>query len=206
MLLAAKPKRFSGRLELTSAEVVEKLKFSSQFQSVQEFQSFLANVAKERDVKTRIKDLNRYRKNGIKQLSEATEFDVQLKIRRRKKSEKRRLNSPDLSVASPMSVVSESDNLSVPSPRLLYSPQSAASFAISSYPGYEILSANEKRLCSSLRLTPAQYISYKTCLLTNHLQKKRGQTPKPLNPIGLDKNNRKVIFNFLMRAGWITAY
>ncbi len=43
-------------------------------------------------------------------------------------------------------------------------------------------------------------------LLTNHLQKKKGQTPKPLNPEGLDKNNRKIIFQFLMRAGWITAY
>ena len=77
---------------------------------------------------------------------------------------------------------------------------------ISSMPGYEILSTNEKKLCANLRLTPAHYISYKTCLLTNHLQKKKGQTPKPLNPSGLDKNNRKIIFNFLMRAGWITAY
>jgi hypothetical protein len=82
----------------------------------------------------------------------------------------------------------------------------AASFTITSFPGHEILSINEKRLCTNLRLTPAHYISYKTCLLTNHLQKKKGQTPKPLNPSGLDKNDRKVIFNFLMRAGWITAY
>lgn len=77
---------------------------------------------------------------------------------------------------------------------------------ISLLPGYDILSSNEKKLCANLRLTPAHYISYKTCLLTNHLQKKKGQTPKPLNPSGLDKNNRKIIFNFLMRAGWITAY
>jgi hypothetical protein len=78
--------------------------------------------------------------------------------------------------------------------------------SIDRLPGYDILSANEKKLCSNLRLTPAHYISYKTCLLANHLQKKKGQTPKPLNPSGLDKNNRKIIFNFLMRAGWITAY
>ena len=81
-----------------------------------------------------------------------------------------------------------------------------SSFVITSLPGHEILSVNEKRLCTNLKLTPAHYISYKTCLLTNHLQKKKGQTPKPLNPSGLDKNDRKVIFNFLMRAGWITAY
>lgn len=73
-------------------------------------------------------------------------------------------------------------------------------------PGYEILSSNERKLCSSLKLTPAHYISYKTCLLTTHLQKKKGQTPKPLNPEGLDKSNRKIILQFLIRSGWITAY
>ena len=52
-------------------------------------------------------------------------------------------------------------------------------------PGYDILSSNEKKLCSNLRMTPAHYISYKTCLLANHLQKKKGQTPKPLNPSGI---------------------
>ena len=77
---------------------------------------------------------------------------------------------------------------------------------IAGLPGYELLSLNEKKLCVNLKLTPAHYVSYKTCLLTNHLQKKKGQTPKPLNPVGLDKNNRKIIFQFLMRAGWITAY
>ena len=33
-----------------------------------------------------------------------------------------------------------------------------AAFTIISYPGHEILSANEKRLCTNLRLTPAHYI------------------------------------------------
>ena len=77
---------------------------------------------------------------------------------------------------------------------------------LSNLPSADLLSANEKRLCLNLKMTPAHYISYKTCLLTNHLQKKKGQTPKPLNPNGLDKNDRKIIFNFLVQAGWITAY
>ena len=63
-----------------------------------------------------------------------------------------------------------------------------------------------KKLWVNLRLTPVYHMSYKTCLLTNHLQKKKGKTPKPLNPVGLDKNNCKIIFQFLMLASWITAY
>ena len=88
-------------------------------------------------------------------------------------------------------------------PCIIFFPQF---LPIAGLPGYELLSLNEKKLCVNLKLTPAHYVSYKTCLLTNHLQKKKGQTPKPLNPVGLDKNNRKIIFQFLMRAGWITAY
>ena len=48
-------------------------------------------------------------------------------------------------------------------------------------PGYEVLSHNERRLCTSLRLHPSLYISYKTCLLRDHLQKKKGQSPKPVS-------------------------
>merc|ERR1719510_1965919 len=104
--------------------------------------------------------------------------------------------------------VQQESNNSLNSPQLLglsgNTVWNTKSFSITSYPGHEILSTNEKRLCTNLRLTPSQYITYKTCILQDHLQKKIGQAPKPLNPCGLDKNDRKVIFNFLMRAGWIT--
>merc|ERR1712218_761662 len=73
-------------------------------------------------------------------------------------------------------------------------------------PGYEVLSHNERRLCTSLRLHPSLYISYKTCLLRDHLQKKKGQSPKPVHPSGLDKVHRRKIFNFLPNSGWISAY
>ena len=55
-------------------------------------------------------------------------------------------------------------------PLLLNSPQSLGltantisgtqSFCITSYPGHEILSTNEKRLCTNLKLTPAHYIRF----------------------------------------------
>ena len=95
----------------------------------------------------------------------------------------------------------------------------------------QVLSVNEKRLCTSLRLHPNLYISYKTCLLRylhhahddissttclhlviilftprDHLSKKKGQIPKPVHPSGLDKLHRKKIFNFLLNSGWISAY
>jgi len=270
-----------------NADVMERLKILAEFQGVSEYQVFMASMTKERDIKQRIKDLMRYRRNGIKNTSESVEYETQQRARRlnRKRIEKLRnqqktqvtgsllqttssltnVESPlgsitsieqsgwgsSASVATPSSVgadaqspassiksedyiqqtlagspltplTQQTQNYSPLHPRMqleiekpINSPQSlfvsntgtpTPSFIITSFPGHEILSINEKRLCTNLRLTPAHYISYKTCLLTNHLQKKKGQTPKPLNPSGLDKNDRKVIFNFLMRAGWITAY
>ena len=203
--------------------VIERLKILSEFQSVKEHHSFLSGITKEKEVKTRIKDLMRMRKNGITKHSDSQEFEIQrMKRNNRKKNEKRRQQQNaiigeaaaelNLTLApSPISMKSEDFvGSAAPSPSTFGAAASPMrvdeKVQIASLPGYEILSTNEKKLCANLRLTPAHYISYKTCLLTNHLQKKKGQTPKPLNPAGLDKNNRKIIFNFLMRAGWITAY
>ena len=70
---------------------MEKLKILSEFQSVKEYQNFMAGITKEKDVKTRIKDLMRMRKNGITKTSDSIEFEVQ-RVRRnnKKKNEKRR--------------------------------------------------------------------------------------------------------------------
>ena len=91
MLSTSKSKK-SSTSGKESGEVMERLKLLSAFQSVDEFQAFMANVVKEKDLKSRIKDLGRYRKNGVRKISQSAEFDSQLKIRRinRKRSEKRR--------------------------------------------------------------------------------------------------------------------
>ena len=45
-----------------------------------------------------------------------------------------------------------------PQPNLQTGGSTTTVFTITAYPGHEILSANEKRLCTNLRLTPAHYI------------------------------------------------
>lgn len=43
------------------------------------------------------------------------------------------------------------------------------SFIITSFPGHEILSINEKRLCTNLRLTPAHYIRFKNDIIATFI-------------------------------------
>jgi len=197
---APKPKKRDPK-----SEIFEKLKVVSSFQGVDEYKKLVASVTKEKDIKSRIKELLRYRKNGISTLSEAESYEAQRLKRNKRKAERKKalecggsfsVSESNTGTASDPSPVkddckkSDLDNLS----------------SIIGLPGYDLLSSNEKRLCTSLRLHPNLYTSYKTCLLRDHLQKKKGQSPKPVHPAGLDKQHRRKIFNFLLHSGWISAY
>lgn len=197
-LSAPKPKKKDSKQEL-----LDKFKFVASFQGTEEYKKVLAGMSKEREIKHRIKELHRYRKNGISQLQEAESYEAERIKRNKKKADRKKaleagLPEPPSAEPSPVKdpaggeggKVTDLDNVT----------------SILGLPGYEVLSHNERRLCTSLRLHPSLYISYKTCLLRDHLQKKKGQSPKPVHPSGLDKVHRRKIFNFLLHSGWISAY
>lgn len=190
-LSAPRPKKREPR-----TEVLDRLRVMSGVQGLEEHKKVVAGLSKERDVKVRIKELIRYRKNGIHQLSEAEQYEAQRVRRNKRKAERKRLlEGSDGGGEEGGQEREEGGALDL---------DTIAS--IGGLPGCEVLSVNEKRLCTSLRLHPNLYISYKTCLLRDHLSKKKGQIPKPVHPSGLDKLHRKKIFNFLLNSGWISAY
>ena len=76
--------------------------------------------------------------------------------------------------------------------------------AIKHLPGFELLSDREKVLCSSLNLSPARYVTVKTIIIKDHLQKRQGIPSKSRLPSYLDKVLMKRILNFLTESGWIS--
>jgi len=192
-LAAPRPKKRDPR-----TEVFERLKVMSGVQGIEEYKKLVASITKEKELKSRIKELIRYRKNGIHQLNEAEQYEAQRIRRNKRKAERKRLleggETSGLGEEA-VSPVKEENNQDLD-----------GITSITGLPGCDVLSVNEKRLCTSLRLHPSLYISYKTCLLRDHLSKKKGQIPKPVHPSGLDKLHRKKIFNFLLHSGWISAY
>jgi len=197
---APKPKKKDPK-----SEVFEKLKVVSSFQGVDEYKKMVASVSKEKDIKSRIKELLRYRKNGISTLSEAESYESQRLKRNKRKAERKKALESGL----PISATDSNASVGYDQSPIKEEAKKADLDKLSSIvglPGYELLSINEKRLCTSLRLHPNLYLSYKTCLLRDHLQKKKGQSPKPVHPSGLDKLHRRKIFNFLLHSGWISAY
>jgi len=202
--LSTKPVNSKNKKKDAKADFTEKLKIVAEFQGVKEHKDFVASMTKERDLKSRIKELNRYRKNGITSLSEADEYESQRIKRNKRKAERKKLLESGGGVAD--STARDSDLSSQESLSNKSNIDLDRVGSIIGLPGYDQLSPNEKRLCTSLRLVPNLYISYKTCLLRDHLQKKKGLIPKPVHPQGLDKLHRKKIFNFLLHSGWISAY
>ena len=206
-----KPKKKDSKQEL-----LDKFKFVASIQNIDEYKKLIASVSKEKEIKYRIKELQRYRKNGINSLTETECFEAERLKRNKKKSDRKRaqeVGDSHSQMLEPSTAKEDIKNVDLDNIS-----------SILNLPGYDILSHNEKRLCTSLRLHPKLYISYKTCLLRDHLQKKKGQSPKPVSitskqqhsplhllssqvhPSGLDKIHRRKIFNFLLNSGWISAY
>ncbi|KAK7504103.1 hypothetical protein BaRGS_00004407, partial [Batillaria attramentaria] len=70
-------------------------------------------------------------------------------------------------------------------------------------PGYEMLSEREKKLCNSIKMIPATYITIKTCIIKDYLQRRQGVPVKIRFPSGMDKTHRRKIMSFLSDNGWI---
>ena len=80
-----KPKKKDGKPDL-----LDRLKLVSNFQTVPEHKTFMSNMGREKELKSRIKELNRYRKNGVTRSKDGEEFDLQRLRRNKIKTERKK--------------------------------------------------------------------------------------------------------------------
>jgi hypothetical protein len=75
----------------SKSELTDRLKTTARFQpSAEEHSRFLASMLRERELKARIKELNRYRKNGVHGHREAEQFEVERVRRNKEKADRKR--------------------------------------------------------------------------------------------------------------------
>ncbi|KFV51036.1 Transcriptional adapter 2-beta, partial [Tyto alba] len=179
-----KDKEKAPKRKITKEEKELRLKLRPlyQFMSCKEFEDFFENMHKERILRAKIRELQRYRRNGITKMEESAEYEAA-----RHKREKRKENK---NIAS--------------SKRGKEDGKEGEFAAIENLPGFELLSDREKVLCSSLNLSPARYVTVKTIIIKDHLQKRQGIPSKSRLPSYLDKVLKKRILNFLTESGWIS--
>lgn len=74
----------------SKSELTDRLKSAARFQTTEEHSRFMASMLRERELKSRIKELNRYRKNGVHSTREAELFDAERVRRNREKADRKR--------------------------------------------------------------------------------------------------------------------
>ncbi|KAH3844434.1 transcriptional adapter 2-beta-like isoform X2 [Dreissena polymorpha] len=199
-------------------EFEERMKPFAQCHSCKEHMELLDNHQKEKDLKTRIKELVHLRKNGITKLEEVQKF-VDERLKRDKKKDtkfKKLMNSSQIRRHSMVSRnISDDENFDIlidENEKPLCSDllnKDDSDFKIvkemSQCPGYDLLSGREKRLCNSIGMTPANYMTVKTCIVKDFLQQRRQGFPVKIRyPSNMDKTHRRRIMSFLADNGWIS--
>ncbi|KAB1282608.1 Transcriptional adapter 2-beta [Camelus dromedarius] len=179
-----KEKEKAAKRKVTKEEKELRLKLRPlyQFMSCKEFDDLFENMHKEKMLRAKIRELQRYRRNGITKMEESAEYEAA-----RHKREKRKENKN-----------------AAGSKRGKEDGKDSEFAAIEHLPGFELLSDREKVLCSSLNLSPARYVTVKTIIIKDHLQKRQGIPSKSRLPSYLDKVLKKRILNFLTESGWIS--
>ncbi|KAK3874696.1 hypothetical protein Pcinc_020382 [Petrolisthes cinctipes] len=241
--------------------IAEKLRAVSQFQTASEHNNLVNSLVRERELRTRLRELLRYRRNGIRHIEECHEFEVARSRRDKKKENKKKSASLPQTPTTQMDLSAKSKENDARSPKCLaekkFTPldtgggrwlsgnlngsglngsehwgmggasttgamgqhqqgagQAGASdepIAISSLPGYHLLSQRERKLCASSNIKPSQYIAYKAVLLKDEGDKQQaGVGPSTrrgvCTPQGLDSHAQRMITTFMTQAGWISSF
>ena len=181
-----KKEEWAARRKVTKEEKELRLKLRPLYQlmSCKEFDDLFDTMYKEKRLRAKIRELQRYRHNGITKMQESEEYEVA-----RHKREKCKENK---AVAAAAAGGGKEDG------------RDGEFAAIKHLPGFELLSHREKVLCSSLNLSPARYVTLKTIFIKDQLKKRQGIPSKSRLPSYLDKVLMKRILNFLTESGWIS--
>ncbi|XP_043918748.1 transcriptional adapter 2-beta [Protopterus annectens] len=173
------PKR---KITKEEKELRVRLRPLCQFVSCKEFEEFFESMHKERVLRAKIRELQRYRRNGITKMEESAEYEAARHKREKRKENKSSANAKWGKEEGKDGEFSAIENL----------------------PGFDLLSDREKVLCNSLNLSPTRYLTVKTIIIKDYLQKRQGIPAKSRLPSYLDKVLKKRILTFLTESGWIS--
>ena len=103
-----------------------------------EYDNYLHSFVKERTLKQKIRELSKYRKNGLTQLNEIKEFENAKKVREHYKTDK---TNPGKIHKSPLKAISQANSSDLL--RMKYN--------------YDLLSNRERELCTEIGISSRQY-------------------------------------------------
>ena len=154
----------------------KKLRIFCQFSSAEEHNQLIRNLAREKELKVKIRELIKKRKNGIKfHISPTDTVNSNDSDVSSKQSPSTNRRSPTKSAHSEVPMDVDTDSTSTPSPTKVThkkNNKNESTKAImnlhlnqNSEPSWRLLSESEKKLCRSSNLKPSQYISFKAFII-----------------------------------------
>ncbi|KAL3217939.1 hypothetical protein MRX96_031861 [Rhipicephalus microplus] len=213
-------------------ELQEKMRIFSQFQSATEHEQLLENLEREKELKARnqgavevsaewhhqarrvLKTCCSGKQGKVQPIkcrsADCSEFDV-ARHRREKRKEVKKKSAPASSVhKKPISTASKKYEEKGGVDTMLSEQGDTREVSkeatdITSLPGYELLSDKERKLCQSIGISPACYITFKTVVLKDQAQRQKGSTAKFRSLAGMDRSHCRRILNHFANSGWISA-
>lgn len=186
-------------------EIRDSMKHFDQFLTSTDKDKYYESLKRQKQLQHHIKDMTRYRRNGLTKLDECTHFDEDEYLRNKRQENRKKMQSPQPKRATPNSKKTQTDNLNSQIQNGSSSVKDDSENNVDTTSGYDLLTDTEKRLINSIGLKPAFYITIKTCILKDYLQRRQGVPVKVRYPIGMEKSHRLKIVNFLRDSGWIGA-
>lgn len=196
-----KPKK---KLSRDEKELEEKLRSFCQFHTAQEHEQFMNGLMRQRELSRRLSELLRYRRNGLTKFEELPHFEQERVARHNasKSGSSASTPPPRLSVGIRKKEKNGEGSYSVTANSTLASGTAFTSNLATqgsqpdsesaSQPSYHLLSASEKQLCTNLEITPTQYISMKTLMLSEPLMK-------------TETVEEQQVQDHLINSGWVMA-
>jgi len=144
----------------------------------EEYEDFLQGIAKEKQIQSRIAQLQNYRRKGITTLADAKKYDEE-KARRDADKQKEKSN-------------------------FYNRKQRKQPLDLTGQAGVDLLTRQERKLCEEFHMLPTQFMLAKEALLRDYvntndlnLSRDRVRSLVDLEPAKLDK-----VFGFLVQVGW----
>ncbi|XP_041975408.1 transcriptional adapter 2-alpha [Aricia agestis] len=188
--------RFDSTISRTNSE---RLLSFMQFMTGMQFDAFMESISLQEETMQRLYKLCEYRKLGIRTLHSARLYQ-QLKV-----------NNDDMNKEqrhATLVMIKDFDSYTTKS-KLMFSKgkrlkRSAIPLDITDLPGYFQLSANEKSLCSNVRLLPNNYTEMKKLLIAENNKLGSLKLLDARRILKIDVNKTRKIYDFLITEGFIS--
>ncbi|XP_047132102.1 transcriptional adapter 2-beta isoform X1 [Hydra vulgaris] len=209
-LITTKHKLIASRRKYSKEdrEFKDKIRVFAQFLSVQQWEELVNNRIREKEIKLKIKDLVRYRRNGIKKLLACQEYE-EFKLQREKKKEiKKRMHVISPPRTTKTSKKESEDDSSLES-KIFFNEtdlnRNDNKFIekMRMDPCANLLSDKEKQLCFALDLSYSRYCAIKIHLLNEFATCRSKITYKGKPPSFMTTALRECLRSFFVQCGWI---